>query len=164
MTENQIGKFTDYGQPDFRMEEIVEPESKHPVLTALNERIATLEKELADKETYRANVADQLRSIRYDHDKKKLALKDVLISLVEEEDLHYDNAKTIAEIFDIMLTKRIEVEYKITATATLDVPINADPDEVADEVYCDRVDFSTYNSDYEVLETDYDVEDWSIRS
>lgn len=163
MTEN-IGTFGDYGQPDFADYPSTEPESKHPVLTALNETITRLERELAEKETYRANVADQLRSIRYDHDKKKLALKDVLISLVEEEDLHYDNAKTIAEIFDIVLTKRIEIEYKIVATTTIEVPINADEDDVASEVYCDRVDFSCYNSDYEVLETDYDVEDWNVRS
>jgi hypothetical protein len=91
-------------------------------------------------------------------------LKDVLVSLVEEEDLHYDNAKTIADIFDILLTKRIEIEYNITASVTIDVPITADPDEVADEIYCERVEFSAYNSDYEVLESDYDVSDWNIRS
>lgn len=157
MTENNIGTFTDYVE--------VEPAvSNHPVLTALNEKVAKLEKELAEKEHYRATTADQLRSIRYDHDSKKLKLKDVLVSLVEEEDLHFDNAKTIADIFDIMLTKRVEVEYKIVATVTVDVPINAEPNDVADEIFCDRVEFSTYNSDYEVLESDYDVDDWSIRS
>jgi predicted DNA-binding protein YlxM (UPF0122 family) len=166
MTENQIGTFTDYGQPDFAMEEIVvDPAvSNHPVLKALNERIEKLEKDLAVSEQYRATNADQLRSVRYDHDSKKLKLKDVLVSLVEEEDLHYDNAKTIADIFDIVLTKQVEIEYTITATATIEVPINADPDEVADNVYCERVDFSTYESDYEVLESDYDVTDWNIRS
>jgi hypothetical protein len=166
MTENQIGTFTDYGQPDFAMEEVVvDPAvSNHPVLKALNERIEKLEKDLAVSEQYRATNADQLRSVRYDHDKKKLALKDVLVELVNDEDLEYDYAKTIADIFDILLTKQVEIEYTITATATIEVPINADPDEVADNVYCERVDFSTYESDYEVLESDYDVTDWNIRS
>ena len=166
MTENQIGTFTDYGQPDFAMEEVVvDPAvSNHPVLKALNERIEKLETALAVSEQYRATNADQLRSVRYDHDKKKLALKDVLVELVNDEDLEYDYAKTFADIFDILLTKQVEIEYTITATATIEVPINADPDTVADNVYCERVDFSTYESDYEVLESDYDVTDWNIRS
>jgi hypothetical protein len=165
--ENQIGTFTDYGQPDFAMEEIVEVEpaiSNHPVLKALNEKIEKLEKDLADTERYRATNADQLRSVRYDHDKKKLALKDALADLLEQEEITYENAEKIAEIFDVLLTKRIEVEYKITALVTVEVPINADEDDVADNLSCDSVEFSTYRGSYEVLETDYDVEDWSVRS
>ncbi|CAB4242309.1 hypothetical protein UFOVP222_126 [uncultured Caudovirales phage] len=164
MTE--IGKFSEYGQPDFAMEEVaVEPAvSNHPVLIALNEKIEKLEKELAEKETYRASVADQIRSVRYDHEKKKLALKDLLVEFIEDETLDYDYAKQIADIFDILLTKRIEIEYKITALVTIEVPVNADEDQVADNVYCDRVDFSTYDSDHEILETDFDVEDWTVRS
>lgn len=166
MTEN-IGKFTDYNPETETFVDYVEVEpavSNHPVLAALNEKVAKLEKELAEKEHYRASTADQLRSVRYDHDAKKLKLKDLLVEFIEDETLDYDYAKQIADIFDIMLTKRVEIEYKITALVTLDVPINADEDQVADNVYCDRVDFSTYESDHEVLETDYDVEDWSVRS
>lgn len=138
--------------------------SSHPVLVVLNEKIEKLEKDLATSEGYRTSIADQIRSVRYDHDAKKLKLKDVLVELVEQEELTFENASKIAEIFDIMLTKRIDIEYKITAVVTIEVPINADEDDVADNLYCDRVDFSTYNSDYEVLESDYDVEDWSVRS
>jgi hypothetical protein len=168
--ENQIGTFTDYGQPDFAdptIEEIVEADpavSNHPVLKALNEKIEKLEKDLADTERYRATNADQLRSVRYENDKKKLALKDVLADLLEQEEITYENAKTIADIFDVLLTKRIEVEYKITALVSVEVPLNADEDEVADEMYCDRVEFATYNDDHEILEVDFDVEDWSVRS
>jgi predicted DNA-binding protein YlxM (UPF0122 family) len=166
MTENQIGTFTDYGQPDFAMEEVVvEPAvSNHPVLKALNERLEELEKKLAESERYRSTNADQLRSVRYDHDSKKLKLKDVLAELLEEEDITFENANKIAEIFDVMLTKRIDIEYNITASVTIEVPMNADPDEVADEMYCERVEFNSYNSDYEILETDYDVSDWNVRS
>lgn len=165
MTEN-IGKFTDYEQPDFAMEEIaVEPAvSNHPVLIALNEKVESLEKQLVESERYRAINAEQVRTQRYDHESKKVKLKDVLISLVEEEDLDYDNAKTIADIFDILLTKRVEVEYNITASVTIEIPITADPDDVADEMYCEGVEFNSYNSDYEILETDYDVSDWNVRS
>ncbi len=161
MTEN-----IDYGQPDFAMEEVeVEPAvSNHPVLKALNERIDKLENQLAETERYRATTADQLRSVRYDHDSKKLKLKDALASLLEDEEISFENANKIAEIFDVLLTKRIDIEYTITATVTVEVPMNADPDEVADNVYCDRVDFSTYDSDYEVLETDFNVDDWRINS
>ena len=178
MTENNIGKFTDYnpetetfgdyGQPNFAdpIEEIeVEPAvSNHPVLIALNEKVAKLEKQLAETERYRATNADQIRSVRYDHDSKKAKLKDVLIDFVEHNTLYYESAKEIADIFDILLTKRVEIEYNITASVTIEVPITADPDDVADEIYCERVEFSTYNSDFEVLESDYDVSDWNVRS
>jgi hypothetical protein len=165
----ETGTFGNYGQPNFAdpiEEEIEVPPavSNHPVLTALNEKVESLEKQLAEAERYRASNADQVRTLRYDHDSKKLKLKDVLVELVNEEDLHYDNAKTIADIFDILLTKRVDVEYTITATATIEIPINADEDEVADEIYCERIEFNSYNSDYEILETDYDVSDWNIRS
>ncbi len=166
MTEN-----IDYGQPDFTdsvIEEVdVTPDltsNTHPVLKALNEKIERLEKDLAVKEQYRATAADQLRSVRYDHDSKKLKLKDALAELLEDEEITFENANKIAEIFDVLLTKRIDIEYTITATVTVEVPMNADPDEVADNVYCDRVDFSTYDSDYEVLETDFNVDDWRINS
>lgn len=138
--------------------------SNHPVLIALNEKVAKLEKDLAEKETYRASVADQLRSARYDNDKRKLNLKDTLAELIEDEDITYDTAKRIADIFDIALTKRIEVEYKISATVTVEVPMNFDEDDITDHVYCDRVDFSSYSDECEVLESDYEVEDWNIRS
>ena len=150
----QIGTFGDYVPPT--IEEVInEPAvSNHPVLTALNEKIARLEKELAEKEFYRTSTADQLRSARYDHDSKKLKLKDVLIDFIDHNYLDYECGKQIADIFDILLTKRIEVEYKISASVTIEVPINADEDDVANEVFCDRVDFSSYHRDYEILDSD----------
>jgi DNA polymerase elongation subunit (family B) len=165
----ETGTFGNYGQPNFAdpiEEEIEVPPavSNHPVLLALNEKVESLEKQLAEAERYRASNADQVRTLRYDHDSKKLKLKDVLVDFVEHNLLPYEDAKTIADIFDILLTKRIEIEYNITASVTIDVPITADPDDVADNLYCDRVDFSTYNEDHEVLETDFDVSDWNVRS
>ena len=153
----EIGTFGDYVSTEPAV-------SSHPVLVVLNEKIEKLEKDLAISEGYRTSTADQIRSVRYDHDSKKAKLKDVLIDFVEHGTIDYEPAKEIAEIFDILLTKRVEIEYKINASVTIEVPITADPDDVADNLYCDRVDFSTYNSDYEVLESDYDVEDWSVRS
>jgi hypothetical protein len=153
----EIGTFGDYVSTEPAV-------SSHPVLVVLNEKIEKLEKDLAEKEGYRVSMADQLRSVRYDHDSKKLKLKDVLAELLEEEEINFENATKIAEIFDVMLTKRIDIEYNITASVTIEVPMNADPDDVADNLYCDRVDFSTYNSDHEVLETDFDVSDWNVRS
>jgi DNA polymerase elongation subunit (family B) len=153
----EMGTFGDYVSTEPAV-------SNHPVLLALNEKVESLEKQLAEAERYRASNADQVRTLRYDHDSKKLKLKDVLVDFVEHNLLPYEDAKTIADIFDILLTKRIEIEYNITASVTLDVPITADPDDVADNLYCDRVDFSTYNEDHEVLETDFDVSDWNVRS
>jgi hypothetical protein len=177
MTEN-IGTFGEYGEPDFAMEEIAEPTEQeiakaisHPVLTHLNQRLEALltanEQLLEEKNNavkLRLEANDYGNRLRTEIERNKYNLKETLAEMISDDEIEFDVATRIAEIFDVQLTKRIEVEYKITATATIEVPLNADEDDVASEVYVDRVDLSSYNSDFDVLETDYEVEDWSVRS
>jgi len=157
-----------------KMNEEVEvtPTIQHPVLTAQNERIETLMKaneelagELAaykNKDEYvsaqHQKATDKYRSAEY-------SLTDLLKELITDEDITIENAQRIADIFDnISLTKRISIRYNVSVGVEIAVPLDADEDEVADQVYCDRVSFETYESNYEVLEVDFDVEDWNVVS
>jgi hypothetical protein len=157
MTENNIGKFTDYGQPDFAMEEIATPESNHPALQQLKDQIANLESSKQAQSDTILRLRDKYRTAEY-------SLEAVLKELLDDEEISIENAQKIAEIFDgITLTKQIEIAYTITATATIEVPYGADPDEVADSTYVERVEFYTDFENAEILESDHEAEDWNVR-
>ncbi|NBR23687.1 MAG: hypothetical protein EBU08_07930 [Micrococcales bacterium] len=97
--------------------------------------------------------------------KAEYALTDLLKEMITDEDITIENAQRIADIFDdVLLTKRVTIRYDIVATVEVEVPFGADEDEVADQVYCDRVTFETYESNSEVLEVDFDVTDWNVSS
>jgi len=157
-----------------KMNEEVEvtPTIQHPVLTAQNERIETLMKaneelagELAAYKNKDEYVSAQLTKWSDKYRKAEYALTDLLKELITDEDITLENAQRIADIFDnISLTKRISIRYNVSVGVELEVPLDADEDEVADQVYCDRVSFETYESNYEVLEVDFDVEDWNVVS
>jgi len=144
----------------------------HPVLQALNEKVAKLENDLSlmtaqkdavtrEKEfinTQLINARDKYRSAEY-------SLTDLLKELITDEDITIENAQRIADIFDnVLLTKRVTIRYDIVATVELEVPFGKEDDEVADNTYCDRVTFETYEEDSEVLEVDFDVTDWNVVS
>lgn len=157
-----------------KMNEEVEvtPTIQHPVLTAQNERIETLMKaneelagELAAYKNKDEYVSAQLTKWSDKYRKAEYALTDLLKELITDEDIILENAQRIADIFDnISLTKRISIRYNVSVGVELEVPLDADEDEVADQVYCDRVSFETYESNYEVLEVDFEVEDWNVVS
>jgi len=157
-----------------KMNEEVEatPTIQHPVLITLNEKVARLEADLSvataekdklnsDKEFLSAQItkwSDKYRKAEY-------ALTDLLKEMITDEDITIENAQRIADIFDdVLLTKRVTIRYDIVATVEVEVPFGADEDEVADQVYCDRVTFETYESNSEVLEVDFDVTDWNVSS
>jgi cell division septum initiation protein DivIVA len=150
----------------------VTPTIQHPVLTAQNERIETLMKaneelagELAAYKNKDEYVSAQLTKWSDKYRKAEYALTDLLKELITDEDIILENAQRIADIFDnISLTKRISIRYNVSVGVELEVPLDADEDEVADQVYCDRVSFETYESNYEVLEVDFEVEDWNVVS
>lgn len=148
------------------------PTIQHPVLITLNEKVARLEADLSvataekdklnsDKEFLSAQItkwSDKYRKAEY-------ALTDLLKEMITDEDITIENAQRIADIFDdVLLTKRVTIRYDIVATVEVEVPFGADEDEVADQVYCDRVTFETYESNSEVLEVDFDVTDWNVSS
>jgi hypothetical protein len=137
------------------------PSSNHPVLLPLQTKIADLEAQVertnalvAEKDTRILQLRDKYRTAEY-------SLEAKLKELLDDESIELEYAKEIAEIFDgITLTKQITIQYDITATATIEVPYGADPDDVAGSTYVERVEFYTDFEDAEVLETDQDVNDW----
>ena len=144
----------------------------HPVLQALNEKVTSLENALSiataekdklnsDKEFLSAQItkwSDKYRSAEY-------SLTDLLKELITDEDITLENAQRIADIFDnVNLTRRVTIRYDIVATVELEVPFGKEDDEIADNTYCDRVTFETYEEDSEVLEVDFDVTDWNVTS
>jgi hypothetical protein len=150
----------------------VTPTIQHPVLIAQNERIETLMKaneelsgEVAAYKNKDEYVSAQLTKWSDKYRKAEYALTDLLKELITDEDITIENAQRIADIFDnVLLTKRVSIRYDFVATVEVEVPFGKDPDEIADNLYCDRVTFETYDSDTEVLEVDFDVIDWNVTS
>jgi hypothetical protein len=152
MTENNIGKFG-----DFIPEEEATPESQHPVLVGLRSEIANLESVKQAQSDTIIRLRDKWRTAEY-------SLESVLKELLDDEEISPENAQKIADIFDgITLTKQIEIEYTITATATVEVPYGSDPDDVANSTYVERVEFYTDFDGADVLESDHEAEDWRVR-
>jgi hypothetical protein len=137
------------------------PESNHPVLQQVNEKIANLEAQVertnalvAEKDATILRLRDKYRTAEY-------ALEAKLKELLDDETIELEYAKEIAEIFDgITLTKQITIQYDITATATLEVPYGADNDDVAGSTYVENIQFYTDFEDAEILESEQDVNDW----
>ena len=133
-------------------------ESEHPVLKSLKDRIAELEREVAvvkgNSDNYR-NRWNELCNQRY-------TLENALRTFVEDEELSMDIAGQIAEIFDINLTKTIDVELTFKVSVSVEVPLGSEltADDVADYVSI-SVD---YSGEGELLESDSDLDDWNERS
>jgi hypothetical protein len=144
----------------------------HPVLQALNERVASLENELSIATAEKDKLVQSNTFISAQHQKAtdkyrsaEYSLTDLLKELITDEEITIENAQRIADIFDnVLLTKRVTIRYDIVATVELEVPFGKEDDEVADNTYCDRVTFETYEEDSEVLEVDFDVTDWNVSS
>ena len=144
----------------------------HPVLQILNEKVSKLENDLSILTAERDATArekefinSQLINARDKYRKAEYALTDLLKEMITDEDITIENAQKIADIFDnVILTKRVNIRYDIVVSVELEVPFGKDPDEVADNTYCDSVRFDTYEEDSEVLECDFDVTDWTVVS
>ena len=157
-----------------KMNEEVEvtPTIQHPVLIALNEQVANLKNDLslmtAERDKLNQSntfVSEQLRKSVDKYRSAEYSLTDLLKELISDEEITIPTAQRIADIFDnVVLTKRVTIRYDIVATVELEVPFGKDDDEVADNTYCDRVAFETYEEDSEVLEVDFDVTDWTVVS
>jgi len=160
MTESNIGQFGEFVP------------NTHPVLANLNAKVAELENalSLATAEKDKLNnektfISEQLRKSADKYRSAEYSLTDLLKELITDEDITIENAQRIADIFDnVLLTKRVTIRYDIVATVELEVPFGKEDDEVADNTYCDRVTFETYEEDSEVLEVDFDVTDWNVTS
>lgn len=150
----------------------VTPTIQHPVLIALNEKVATLENELSiataqkDKLTNdNTFISEQHRKATDKYRSAEYSLTSVLKELLDDEDITFENATKIADIFDsVNLTKRIIIRYDLTADVELEIPYGSDVDDIAGNTYIDRVTAETYESGVEVLEVDFDASDYRVVS
>ena len=100
--------------------------SQHPVLTALNEKIADLEAKLAkanELEAERIQTANRLRNEKWQYEAR---VKDVLVESLEDYD--EETIKHIASELGIELTKTKTVEVNVTFSIDLEYEIGEEPD------------------------------------
>jgi hypothetical protein len=129
-------------------------ESEHPVLSGLKTRIAELEREVevtkGNSDNYR-NRWNELCNQRY-------TLENALRTFVEDEEIEIGIAQQLADIFNIALTKTIDVELTFKVTVSVDVPLG---DEMSVDDVADNVSISVdYSGEGDLNSSDYDLDDW----
>ena len=102
------------------------PTSQHPVLQALNEKIADLEAKVAkglELEAERIATANRLRNEKWQYEER---VKNVLVESLEDYD--EETIRHIASELGIQLTKTKTVEVNVTFTIDLEYEIGEEPD------------------------------------
>lgn len=133
-----------------------EPTIQHPVLVELNTKVENLQSQ-------NQALTDTITRLRDKYRQAESNVQTLLKDLLDDERIEFEVASLIAEIFDnVNLTKQVTIRYSITADVLVEMPYNTDADEIADDLYLDRIEFATYHGDAEVLETDYNVDDWNV--
>ena len=133
-------------------------ESEHPVLSGLKTRIAELEREV---EVTKGN-SDNYRNRWNELCNQRFTLENALRTFVEDEEIELNIAQQIADIFNIALTKTIDVELTFKVSVSVEVPLG---DEMTVDDVADNVSISVdYYGTGELLESDSDLDDWSERS
>jgi uncharacterized protein (DUF885 family) len=118
-----------YGTPEYALVSAEDVSMKYWRHSALTQRVANYESA---------------------HDK----LKDYLIENFDS--IGEDQAKDIATILNIDLSKEVEVEFTVTIKATVTMPVN---EEVSDlSTYDFDVEISSNNNDYEIIDSDSDID------
>jgi hypothetical protein len=137
------------------------PESQHPVLTALNEKITSLEKQVAEANARtdyaRSNASRYLQSF----ENLESSLKAVLLELHESEEIENDVAEKIATATGISLLKEILISGTITFSGKIEVSIFEEVESYSLHHHLS----ASLDLDYEgesVTDLDYDVEDAEI--
>ncbi len=128
------------------------PQSNHPVLSALNtelERLTTENKSLWD------SLGMMSRSVESLEDWLKEAL-------TISGQIDFDTATEIADIFNITLTEEVEMELTFKVSATFTVPIGTDHDSLASEVGIDE-NFTGQAEEY-LESSSWELDDWNITS
>ena len=82
-------------------------------------------------------------------------LKDYLVENFDE--IGEEHANEIANIFGIELSKTVEVIFDVTIRATVSIPVNKDVDDLS--AYDFDIEISSNESDYEIEESDADIDD-----
>ena len=124
----------------------------HPVLANLNARLENLQSQLTASQDTAVRLRDKYRTAEH---KVEALLKEWLI----EDQITMEMAQSLADIFDnISLTKQVELSYSVSGTITVEVPITMEDDHIESNVFIDRVEADTYESDIEVLEVSFDTD------
>ena len=116
MNENE------YGTPDFNITPEPDTSYVHPVLTQLNDKIANLEKQLAEmteNENKQRNRAWELSSNFANY---KFKLENVLRSTAQEDEDTVETCVAIAEAMDIELLNTKDFEINVTFNVTITAP------------------------------------------
>ena len=135
------------------------PESTHPVLKQLNDRIAELELTVTNQQ---ADIRLQ-RSINYDKAIEFSGFKQTVIDLLTEGiasgDITNELAEKWAKDLDIELTREILISGTISFSGKANVSIFADIDRYSlmSEISVDSLDVSAFGFDLERF--DYDLDD-----
>lgn len=102
------------------------PSSQHPVLTALNEKIADLEAKVAkgtELEVERVQTINRIRNEKWQYEER---VKSVLVEALEDHD--EETVKYIASELGIELTKTKTIEVNVTFTIEVEHEIGEEPD------------------------------------
>ena len=117
------------------MTEIIEntpniPTSQHPVLTALNEKIASLEAEVQTFKDEAFKEAQLRREMLVSKLKYEERVKNVLVEAMEDYD--DDTIKHIASNLDIELTVTKSIQVNVTFNIDIEHEIGEEPDPAWD--------------------------------
>lgn len=138
---------------------------KHPVLLKLQERISELEMTITGQSAIVADYKKGLEQLRERTNKHQKNCQSLLETLLDDEEITFDVATLIANCFDnVSLTKTIEVEFQITAIATMEIPFGSDVDDIANSVYVSGLDFYTDLPDVNIDSQGFDVLDFRVVS
>lgn len=117
----------------------------HPVLQALNEKVANLEAQVAkanELDAERMTTINRIRNEKWQYEER---VKNVLVEAIEDYD--EDTVKHIAKELGIELTKTKQIEVNVTFTIDLEYEIGEEPSPDWDFEFDVRhdsvVDFST---------------------
>jgi hypothetical protein len=115
----------EYGTPDFNITPEPDTSYVHPVLTQLNDKIANLEKQLADQRTRNYELASNFANYKF-------KLENVLRTHAQEfEGTVIETCVNIADDMGIELTNTKDFEINVTFNVTVAAPFG-EPIEISE--------------------------------
>ena len=145
MNENE------YGTPDFSI--TTEPDTSyvHPVLTQLNDKIATLEQKVATLTESESNQRNRYYEVYSNFSNYKNKLENVLRTFAQEDEDNVELCVMIADEMDIELTNTkdftVNVSFSITVSAPFGEEIELSEWDVDASLDLGGIDFELNSTD-----------------
>lgn len=117
-------------------------------------------KRLADLEQKYKWANDALGQTRSQLRNYENTIEEFIKEHITEDSVDVDDLRELAAELDIELTKEVEISFTVTYTAKATVPLDFD-DDIDESDFSVRIEYEG-NSDYEVEETNCDIEDFDI--